>query len=214
MDEEPSLIDTKTRNEKIKNFFIDNKNILITSLIIITILLISFFGFKEYKNTKKKQISEKFNSVILDYSNGNFVSIKERLELIINEKDSTYSPLSLYFLIDNDLIESREDVNELFNILINKTSLEDEIKFLIIYKKALYNADFVKENELLEILKPVINSESVWKSHALYLIAEYFYSKGEKQKSKDFFSKITSIENANEDIVKEVQKRLSRDFGE
>ena len=55
MDEELSIIDTKTRNEKIKNFFIDNKNILITSLIIITILLISFFGFKEYKNTKKNK---------------------------------------------------------------------------------------------------------------------------------------------------------------
>ena len=63
-------------------------------------------------------------------------------------------------------------------------------------------------------LKPVVNSESVWKSHALYLIAEYFYSKNEKQKSKEFFNNIIQIENANQDIVKEAQKRLNRDLSE
>jgi len=102
----------------------------------------------------------------------------------------------------------------LFDILINKTSLETEIKNLIIYKKALYNADTSNESELLSILNSLINSKSVWKSHALYLLAEYFYSKNEKQKSKEFFNQILSIENANQDIIKEAQKRLNRDFSE
>ena len=102
----------------------------------------------------------------------------------------------------------------IFNLIINKVSLENEIRNLIIYKKALYNADDVDENQLIDILKPVINSKSVWRSHALYLIAEYFYSKNEKQKSKEFFSQILSVENANQDIIKEAQKRLNRDLGE
>jgi len=38
-----------------------------------------------------------------------------------------------------------------------KNKLENEIKNLIIYKKALINSDFVSENELLKILNPVIN---------------------------------------------------------
>ena len=67
----------------------------------------------------------------------------------------------MYFLIDNDLIENQKEVNELFRILIDKTSLEKEIRNLIIYKKALYNADFINENELLDILKPVINSITI-----------------------------------------------------
>ena len=133
---------------------------------------------------------------------------------IIGEKDSTYSPLALYFLIDNGLIESRKEVNDLFDILINKTSLENEIKNLIIYKKALYNADSTEENKLLDILNPIINSKSVWKSHSLYLIAEYFYSKGEKQKSKEFFNQIISLENGNQDIKKEALKRISRDLSD
>ena len=102
----------------------------------------------------------------------------------------------------------------MFDILIEKTSLETEIKNLIIYKKGLFNADTINENELLEILNPLINSKSVWKSHALYLLAEYFYSKNEKQKSKEFFDQILNVENANSDIVKEAQKRLNRDLSE
>ena len=151
---------------------------------------------------------------VINYNKDNpNLSILE-MQNIISIKDPTYSPLALYFLIDNQLIKDRNEINDLFDILINKTSLEIEIKNLIIYKKALYNADQINENDLLIILKPIINSKSVWKSHALYLVAEYFYSKGEKQKSKEFFSQIITLENANLDILKETQKRLNRDLSE
>ena len=133
---------------------------------------------------------------------------------IIKNKDSSYSPLALYFLIDNNLIENKEEVNNLFDVLIKKTSLENEIKNLIIYKKGLYNADTGSETELFEILNPLINSESIWRSHALYLIAEYFYANNEKQKAKQFFEKILNVENSNQDLIKESQKRLNRDLGE
>ena len=98
--------------------------------------------------------------------------------------------------------------------MINKTSLEKEIKNLIIYKKGLYNAYQTDENSLLKILNPLINSKSIWRSHALYLMAEFFYSNNEKEKSKDFFQKILTIENANTDIIREAQKRISRDLSE
>ena len=133
---------------------------------------------------------------------------------LIYLKDPTYSPLSLYFIIDNKLINERDKVNELFDIIINDTKLDKEIKNLIILKKGFYNADKSKESELLDILKPLINSDSVWKSHALYLMAEYFYSKNEKQKSKEFFNQIISLENSNEEIKVESQKRLNRDLSE
>ena len=98
---------------------------------------------------------------------------------IIQDKNSTYSPLALYYLIDENLIKDKNEINYLFDVLINKTSLDYEIKNLIIYKKALFNADTTNENELLNILNPIINSKSIWKSHGLYLLAEYFYSKNE-----------------------------------
>ena len=63
-------------------------------------------------------------------------------------------------------------------------------------------------------LKPIINSKSVWKSHALYLLGEYFYSKNEKQKSKEFFNQIITLDNANQDLKIIAQKRLNRDLSE
>ena len=98
--------------------------------------------------------------------------------------------------------------------MIEDTSLENEIKNLVIYKKGLYNADIVDEAGILKILKPIINSESVWKSHALYLLGEYFYSKQENQKAKDFFEQIVSLENSNLEIKTQAQKRLNRDLSD
>ena len=214
MDEDISIINTNTRNEKIKNFFIQNKKKIIAGLVVITILLISYFAFGEYQDSKKIKISNSFNSITLNYSESNKEKTAKDLIQIINEKNSTYSPLSLYFIIDNKLINEKNIINELFDVIINETSLDNEIKNLNIYKKALYNADDSNENDLLNILNPIIKSESVWKSHALYLMAEFFYSKNEMQKSKEFFSQIVNLENANQEIQLEARKRLNRDLSE
>ena len=214
MDEDLSIIDRNTRFEKIKIFLIKNKKMIIIFSIISISFLFIFFGYKELNKKKKLEISNFYNSTIIDYSESNKLSTIKNLQNIIKTKDATYSPLSLYFIIDNDLILEKDKVNNLFDILIFETRLETEIKNLIIYKKGLYNADSISENELLNILNPLINSESIWKSHALYLMAEYFYSKNEKQKSKEFFNQIISLENANKEIKLESQKRLNRDFSE
>jgi len=214
MDEDLAIIDTNTRNEKIKNFLLNNKRKIIIFLSLIIIILLCYFGLNELKKKQKLEISNLYNSIIIDYSKNQKKDVLKNLISVINKKDATYSPLSLYFIIDNDLLNENDKINELFNILIDETSLEKEIKNLIIYKKALFNADYISENELLKILKPIINSESVWKAHSLYLVAEYFYSKNEMKKSKEFFDQILIVENPPQDILKETQKRLNRDFGE
>jgi predicted negative regulator of RcsB-dependent stress response len=214
MDEETAIINSNTRNEKIKNFFVNNKKILLTSVIIIIGILFGYFAYVEYKENKKIEISNQYNSIVTGYSEENKERTENLLVDLVYKNDPTYSPLSLYFIIDNKLITDKLIINDLFNNIINEVSLDKEIKNLIIYKKALYNADTSEENELLEILKPITSTESVWKAQALYLIAEYFYSKGEKQKSKEFFNQILLIENANQDIKLEAQKRLNRDLSE
>ena len=214
MDEDLAIINTNTRNEKIKNFFIDNKKkiIIFFSLIILFVLL--FLGYSEFKKQQKIDISNLYNSAIIEYTPENKIETKNLLLEIINKKEPTYSPLSLYFIIDNKLISDRKIINSLFDILVEKTSLEKEIKNLIIYKKGLYNANDSEESELLKILNPLINSKSVWKSHAIYLVAEFFYSKKEMQKAKEFFNMLVSLENANQNLRKEAQIRLNRDLSD
>ena len=214
MDEDISIINTNTRNEKIKNFFIQNKKKLVLGITTILLFLIGYFSLGEYKKKQKIKISDTYNSIIIDYSKNNREKTAQNLIELINKKDPTYSPLSLYFLIDNNLINEKKKINDLFNVVIEEISLDKEIKNLNIYKKALYNADNSDENDLLKILNPIIKSESVWKSHALYLMAEYFYSKNEMQKSKEFFSQIINLKNVNDEIKLEAQKRLNRDLSE
>ena len=214
MDEDFVVSNNNTRLERLKNFFNKNKKILTIFIFIFTLFVISYFAFDQYINNKKIEISDLYNSTTIQYSESTKISTTKILVELVNKKDSTYSPLSLYFIIDNNLISDQKKVNELFDILIKETSLQNEIKHLIIYKKALYNADNADESQMLGILNPLINSKSVWKSHGLYLMAEYFFSKNENQKSKEFFNKILDLENANQDLKIKAQKRLIRDLSE
>ena len=214
MDEEISVINKNTTNEKIKNFFINNKKSLIGSFIIIILLVFGYFGYQELKKNKKTALADKYNQIILNFDSKTDENTKKDLIDIIFKKDPTYSPLSLYFIIDNQISSSNDEINDYFDILINEINLNKEVKNLVIYKKALFNSDFETENNLINILKPIMNSESIWKSHALYLMGEYFYDKKQDLKAKEFFRQILSDKNSNENIKIEAQKRLTRDLSE
>ena len=213
MDEEIEIINRNTRIEKLKNFFISKRKQIISFLILIVLILISFFGYQEFNTRNKEKLANKFNMLVTNFDNGQ-KNINNELIEIIKEKDKTYSPLAFFFLLDNDLITSKDEINSFFDLIINEVSVEKEIKNLTIYKKGLFNSEFVQENELLSILNPIIKSESMWKPQALYLMAEYYLSKDQKQKSKDFFDQILNIENISPKIKLEVQKRLRSEFSE
>ena len=213
MDEEIDIINRNTRIEKLKNFLISKRKQIVSFLIFIVFILISFFGYQEFNKRNKEKLANKFNMLVTNFDNGQ-KNINNELVEIINEKDKTYSPLAFFFLLDNDLISSKEEINLYFDLLINDVSLEKEIKNLTIYKKGLFNSDFVQENELLAILNPIIKSDSMWKPQTLYLMAEYYLSKNQMQKSKEFFNQVIEIENISPKIKLEVQKRLRSNFSE
>ena len=214
MDEDITIINKSTRNEKIINFFTHNAKKIIIVISVIVLIIFGYFIYEDLKKKNKIKLANKYNLAIIKFVSGDKIKVENELIDIVNKKDKTYSPLALYFLIDNNIINENNKINELFDIVINETSLEEEIKNLVIYKKALFNSDFESENNLIQILNPVINSDSAWKSHALYLMAEYFYYKNQRQKSKEFFNKILTLENSNQNIKIESQKRLNRDFSD
>ena len=214
MDEDAAIINKNTRNEKIKNFFVNNAKKLTIAISVIILIIFGYFIYEDFEKKNKIKLANRYNLATIKFISGNKNKVENELIDIVNEKDKTYSPLALYFLIDNNIINENNKINELFDVVINETSLEKEIKNLVIYKKALFNSDFESENNLIQILNPVINSDSVWKSHALYLMAEYFYYKNQKQKSKEFFNQILTLENSNPNIKIKAQKRLNRDLSD
>ena len=213
MSEDIEIINQNTRIEKIKNFFSNNYKNLIGALALILLLLFSYFGYQEYKKRTKLKIAEIYNQITLKQITNENTNDIEQLVKIIKEEDPIYSALSLYFIIENDLVNEQKKINNFFNLVI-KSQDDKEIKNLIIYKKAMYNADTISENELLEILNPIIKSESLWKSHALLLMADYSDNNNNLIKSKDFLEEIINSETANNEIRIEAERRLKRKFGE
>ena len=212
MDEDIEIINQNTRKLLIKNFFKNNyKKILFLFFFIIFVLLF-YFSFKELKDRKKNKLAEKVNNIIFDKELTDKNEIKSKMIQIVNAKDSTYSILALYYLIDNKLSDNQNEINKLFDLVILISKKED--KNLIIYKKALYNSDKLSDNEILSILQPIINSDSIWKQHALLLMADLYFSSKQFNKSREFLNKILNLEIANQNIKTDVQKRLNRDFSE
>jgi len=214
MNEEIEIISKNARNEKIKNFFVNNKKKIIIFFIIIIFGIFGFFIYEDYKLKQKENLANKYNQGVIKHDLGQKNNIKKIFEEIVFARDNTYSPLAFYFLMDNDLITSRDEINDYFDILINETRLDEESKNLTIFKKGLFNSEFAKENDLLNILNPIIKSESIWKPHALYLMAEYYFANNEKQKSKEFLDQIISLEDVVPKIKIQAQKRLRLDFSE
>ena len=213
MSEDIEIINQNTKIEKLKNFFSNNYKKLIGSLVLILLVIFSYFGFQEYQKKQKIKIAEIYNQITLKEITVEDTNDIEQLIQIVKEKDPIYSALSLYFIIENKLVKDKKEINNFFDLVI-KSQEENEIKKLIIYKKAMYNADKISENELLDILNPVLKSESVWKSHALLLMADYFEHNNNLVKSKDFLEEIINSEIVNNEIQIEAERRLNRKFSD
>ena len=214
MDEDLAIIEQNTRREEIKNFFIKHKKKIYIFVGAILLIIVSTFFYLDNLKKQRNKIATKFVIASANYNlEKKEYFLKEFIE-IVESNDSTYAPLSLFFLIDNQILNSKEKINNLFDQILNDVNLEKEIKNLVIYKKALFNADFQTENVMLEILKPVINSESFWKPHSLLLLGDYFLSKGEKQKAKEFYSQILQSDKTNLNIFEQAQQRIIKNYSE
>ena len=212
MDEDLTIVNQNTRNESITSFLKKNLKKIILILFSLIIFLIFLFIYQELKGRKKNRLAEKYNNIIFDKNISGKSETKDKMIEIVNAKDQTYSTLALYYIIDNKLLDNQIKINEFFDTIISIS--KNENKFLIVYKKALYNSDKISDNEVLAILKPVLNSDSIWKQHALLLMADIYFQKKQPNKSRDFLNKILDLEGSNQNLKQEVKKRLNRDFSE
>ena len=175
-----------TKKSKLKKFYDSNK-ILIFSIIILSIFSLGSVTFYfDSKEKKKITLSENYIKSRIYVENGEKSKARNILKDIIFENDDTYSTLSLFLILNQNLISDPNELLSLFNHILENNKLENEIKNLLIYKKALLQSDFDNEIELLKVIKPLINQETLWKPHALILIGDYFVAKKEYTKAKEF----------------------------
>ena len=88
-------------------------------------------------------------------------------------------------MIEKELEKNNQNMEEYFNIILSIKKIDEENINLIKIKKALY---FIEQGEqkILEILKPIVNSNSIWKNKAINLLRDYHLNKGEINKAEEY----------------------------
>ena len=198
-----------TKKSKLKKFYESNK-ILIYLFVFI---LITSFGYFSYylvsKEKKKILLSENYVEAKIYLENENKVEALNLLKNAIFANDATYSTLSFFMILDQNLIKDYDEVTSLFDHLLANNKFDREIRNLLVYKKALLSSNHVTESELLAELKPLLNKETLWRPHALLLLGDYFVSKEEYVKAKEFYIEILSINNLQRDLYDQAKSQLA-----
>ena len=161
------------------------KILIILSIIVLSIFILIFYN--NHKNKNNILISDNYNYANILLKKNNKQEAKILLESIIELKHKTYSPLALYLIIDQRLEDNPEKIINSFNILLKIRALDEEGLDLIKIKKSLYLFNILKTNDAIETLKPLISSNSTWKKTAIKIMAEYYNSKNEKIKAKEYY---------------------------
>ena len=197
-----------TKKSKLKKFYEVNKILIFSVILILIIAIASVSFYLENKEKKKILLSDNYLAAKVYLENGDRNKVKNILKTIIFANDSTYSTLSLFLILNENLIVDQGELSNLFDHVLENNKFEKEVKNLIIFKKALFQSDFVSELELLEALKPLINVETLWKPHALLLLGDYFVSKKEYLKAKEFYVQVLSLKNLHKELYEQARSQL------
>ena len=197
-----------TKKSKLKKFYEVNKISIFSVILILIIAIASVIFYSETKEKKKILLSDNYLAAKVYLENGDRNKVKNILKTIIFANDSTYSTLSLFLILNENLIVDQGELSNLFDHVLENNKFEKEVKNLIIFKKALFQSNFVSELELLDAVKPLINTETVWKPHALLLLGDYFASKKEYLKAKEFYVQILSLKNLHKELYNHARSQL------
>ena len=126
--------------------------------------------YLESKEKKKILLSENYIKAKIYLENGNKNEALNTLKKIIVANDPTYSTLSFFLILNRNLISDYKEISVLYDHLLENNKFEKELRNLLIYKKTLLNSNFVIESKLFETIKPLLNTDTVWKPHALLLL--------------------------------------------
>ena len=197
-----------TKKSRIKKFYESNKIFIFSLILILIILFGSLIFYLDNQERKKILLSENYIQAKIYLENGNNNEALNTLKKVIFANDSTYSTLSFFLILNQNLISDYKEISALYDHLLENNNFEKELRNLLIYKKSLFSSNFVSETELLETMKPLLNTDTLWKPHALLLLGDYFMSKGENVKAREFYQQILSMNNLHKDLYDQAKSQL------
>ena len=200
---------TLEKKSKLKKFYESNKIFIFSTIFIIIITIVSFSFYFDNKEKKSLLLSDDYVQAKIYLEKGDRIEATNLLEKMVLANNSTYSTLALFLIINQNLISDHKKLNNLFEHLLTKNKFEDEVRNLLIFKKALLNSNFANESELIESDQPLLNEDTLWKAHVLILLGDYFVSKNENIKAKEFYIKVLNIKGVHKDLQDQARLQLT-----
>ena len=187
-----------TFQKKIITAIKENLKKIIILLTFLVLILFAYFFYNDLQKKNEIKISESYTEATIQFKEKKKVEAKKKLENIISKEHKFYSPLALYFIIDNNLEKDPLKIINFFDVILSINSIDQENLNLIKIKKAIFLFNTEDEDSIIKTLNPIINSDSVWKNMAIKLISDYFISRGQKTKASEY------IQILNEKKKKEI----------
>jgi len=198
-----------SKGNKINNFYKKNKNYIFISIAVFIAIIGSITFYLESKNEKKVLLASNFIEAKIFIKNNEKNKAKDILKTIVYADDSTYSALSLFIILNEKLIDNKKNLSNMFDHVLKNNKFDKGIKNLIIFKKSLFESDFIKKEELLKNLNPLITEDSLWKPHALFLLGDYFFVKKDLNEAKKYYSQILSLKNLDTNLYEQATMQLA-----
>jgi len=198
-----------TKKNKIRKFYESNRIFIFSFAFVLLIFLLSFSFYLVNKENKKILLSEKYIEAKIYLDRGNKINATNILKKVILANDPTYSPLCFFLILNQKLITDYKELSYLFDHLMSNNKFDREIDNLLIYKKALFDSNFIEESVLLKEIKPLLNEETVWRPHALLLLGDFFVFKKEYLKAKEFYLQTLSISNLQKNLYDHATTQLA-----
>ena len=207
-----NLLETQydvTEKSKLKKFYQNNKILILSSIIFIIVTLSSVTFYLNFKEKKIINLSNSYFNAKVYLENNEIDKATNILKEIIFSNNETYSTLAFFIILNENLIQDQKELLNIFDHILKENKFEKEIKDLLIFKKALFESDSIDEVKLLDSLNPLINKDSIWKPHAILLLGDYFSSKNEYLKAKDFYIQTLSLKNLQREFYEYARSRLT-----
>ena len=197
-----------TKKSKFRKLYDANKLLIFSTLFVLIIASISFSFYTVSREKKQILLADNYMVAIFYLQNNERDKGRKILKEIILANNRTYSTLSLFLILDEDLVDDQKEISNLFDHLLANNKFEQEVKNLIIFKKTLFLSNFANELEMVENAKQLINTNTLWKPHALLLLGDYFSSKKQYLKAKEFYVQILSLQNLNMELYEQARSQL------
>jgi hypothetical protein len=197
-------------SEKVKLIDLLKKNFkLLLSLSILLFVIISILLWFDHSNkSKREKISEDFIQAKILLENQQNIKAHNVLKNIIEKKDNIYSPLSLFLIIEKNLETDKATITNYFDEILDIGSIEKEDLNLLRLKKAIFISENSKEEDMLELLNPIINSDSVWKIQSIKFLGDYYFSLKQFNKAKQYYLILISDNDIGLD-KNEIKRKLN-----